>query len=298
MLRRLFLCLILPLSGYAQTTYQGTVSDAGSQLPVAFATVGLIKENTGTTTGEDGHFNLTTSKPQPGDTLLFTALGYQPQKIATAAFSGKVVLVKNVREIGEVSISPKPLLQNAVLNKNGKRSNASYTSSGYISQIAQRFTAPALPALLTAVQICKLHIPIFVSGNGVFRLRIYGLNPETGGPGEDLCTQSIEVKASGSKVEVDLNSYRIFLPQKDFFVAVEWLKIPANEDWYTVKENGKKVRRFGGYWPSVEFSRNETAENNMWHQLYNGEWRKMPYRMNPMLRKEATNFAIEAHVRY
>lgn len=298
MLRRLFLCLLLPLSGYAQTTYQGTVSDAGSQLPVAFATVGLIKENTGTTTGEDGHFNLTTSKPQPGDTLLFTALGYQPQKIATAAFSGKVALVKDVREIGEVSISPKPLLQSIVLNKNGKSSNPSYGSGRYMTQIAQRFTAPTLPALLTAVQIRKLHIPIFVSGNGVFRLRIYGINPETGGPGADLLSESIEVKANGSKVEIDLKPYRIFLPQKDFFVAVEWLKIPANESWYTVKENGKKVRRFGGYWPSVEFSRNETAENNMWQQLYTGEWRKVAIRMEPMLHKEATNFAIEARVRY
>lgn len=36
----------------------------------------------------------------------------------------------------------------------------------------------------------------------------------------------------------------------------------------------------------------------MWHQFYTGEWRQLGYRMDPTLRKEATNFAIEAQVRY
>lgn len=234
------LFLLLPFFGFSQTVYRGEVRDAITGNSIPFATIGLVRENTGVSADENGLFELRTNSAQASDSLFVGALGYQSLKTAATAFSGKIVLFKRVQEIKEVSISPKPLLESVTLNKNGKSSNAAYGTNGSIAQIAQHFSAPALPALLTAVAIRKLHIPLFVPANGIFRLRIYGLNPETGGPGADLISRSIEVTAKGSKIQVDLTPYRIYLPEKEFFVAIEWLKIPENEHWFNDKENGKK----------------------------------------------------------
>jgi len=300
MLRSLLICLLLPLSDYAQTTYHGTVSDAGSQLPVAFATVGLIKENTGTTTGEDGHFNLTTSKPQPGDTLLFTALGYQPQKIATAAFSGKVALVKNVREIGEVAVKPKNWKRLLLLNKHDKDERwGSQSTDGSVSQVAQHYTIPATPASLEKATVYVNYHPIFAPHKGRFRLRIYGLDVATGGPGEDLCSQSIEVRGRSGKISIDLKPYQITLLEKDFFIAVEWLRIPENEYVVTDRINALKSIKKTLYYPSPWLmGQKADGANNCWMKDFSGQWKQFRYRLALPSGSLIGNYSIEARVRY
>ncbi len=294
MLRALLFLTLLPSSAFSQTILRGVVQDAATGKPIPYATVGLVKENTGTTSGEDGRFELRSEKPKAEDSLLFQGLGYASFKMAVSAFSagsGTVSLSGKIRELQEVGIRPKPLLQKAVLNKHSRRSHHSYGSVGYISQMAQHFTAPALPALLEETSIRTMN------SKGRFRLRIYRMDTLTKGPGEDLCGQSIELDARGGETTIDLRPYSIYLHEKDFFIAVEWLKIPANEDWYNMKIDGKKVRRFGSYMPSVDFSRTQTTEVRMWHQTYTGEWKRMD-KFATLPDHPATNFAIEAGVRY
>jgi hypothetical protein len=87
----------------AQQSYCGVVQDAQHQMPVPYATVGLIRESIGVTADTTGQFELTSTHSQPGDMLLFQALGYQSLKRAVSAFTGiHVLLIPSVRELEEV----------------------------------------------------------------------------------------------------------------------------------------------------------------------------------------------------
>ena len=78
---------------------------------------------------------------------------------------------------------------------------------------------------------------------------------------------------------IDLEKYDIILPEKDFFVAIEWIKIPYNESKMKIKYNGKKIIQTQ-YSPSIFFKeRNDNSSDfinplDIWQLTYQGKWIK------------------------
>ena len=80
----------------------GKVTDAFDDTPIPGVVVHLAGTSQGTTTGEDGAYSLPANK---GDTLVFTFVGYDPQKIAVG--ESKIVnvrLSKSSNELGETVV--------------------------------------------------------------------------------------------------------------------------------------------------------------------------------------------------
>lgn len=76
-----------------------------------------------------------------------------------------------------------------------------------------------------------------------FRVRIYQIDPLTGGPGADLLTSPIirTVTKKDEVITVDLQPYQILVDLSSFFVALEWLKTDANMMMMTVKGQKKHL---------------------------------------------------------
>ncbi|MBC7587721.1 MAG: hypothetical protein H7178_05110, partial [Chitinophagaceae bacterium] len=169
----------------------------------------------------------------------------------------------------EVVVQTKQYNNSCILNKFTGISYNSYTSSGYITQMAQRFQAPIENALLSEVNIYKE-----AEGKSLFRIRVYAMDTITKSPSIDLADTIIEVKSGKEHVRINMEQYKIYIPDRDFFIAVEWLKVPFNFRQQKATFEGKEIiNEF--YSPKIYVKKEiETLDKEWqpWHMNYKGKW--------------------------
>lgn len=268
--------LFFPFFSSAQTTYTGTVTNKHTNAAVPYATVGLIKENTGINADENGHFVLKSSMPKLGDTLIISSVGYIPQRIALTGATDSnlnIQLTEQIAILNDVVVVPNYKWQKQVLNDFSGCGNNAVTSSGYLQQVAQHFIAPKENSRLISIRICRIR------GNpsrSTFRIRVYGTDTLTGGPGEDLCDKVIEVNTAKPIVKLNVEEYKIRIPGKDFFVAIEWLKIPGNEQNIKYKTSTPPAFRHIMYSPVITWNDiTGDSEPEAWQLNYNSKWKPL-----------------------
>ncbi len=61
-MKLVLLIFLFPLVCFGQTNYRGTVKDKKNNKAISFATIGLMKVNIGTTSDENGKFELKSFK--------------------------------------------------------------------------------------------------------------------------------------------------------------------------------------------------------------------------------------------
>ncbi|MBD3581789.1 TonB-dependent receptor [Flavobacterium selenitireducens] len=118
----------------AQTTISGTVSEAGTGLPVPGANVTVTGDNAATATDADGKFTLTTSKTPPF-TVEITMVGYATQtaSVTSANQNVKVQLASEETKLDEIVVSasrtPERVLQSPVTIERMSAAQVKSTSS-------------------------------------------------------------------------------------------------------------------------------------------------------------------------
>jgi hypothetical protein len=262
--------IFLPAIAHCQVI-KGDIINKRTKEKVPFATVGLMKENTGINADEEGRFSLLSTK-HDRDTLIISSVGYE-----TSKFPVEEVLSNTQFEISEKPIALRPVIVNnnykaaVTLNDFSNCGFNSYTSSGSVTQVAQHFRSPVENTLLSEIDICKRN------DNSLFRIRIYDMDPVKGTPSTDLADTIIEIKSGKKHAHIDLEPYNIIIPGKDFFIAIEWLYIPYNAEKVKVKMNGETTTRFW-YNPDLFFKSHtsndpggETYLKN-WQLDYRGKW--------------------------
>lgn len=275
---RILLLLLFPFVVSAQSMLSGWVVDAKTKQPVAFATVGLIRANSGVTATEAGHFTLGTVQSLLKDTLVVSCVGYQTKKIAVKNLTGdsiRIELDAFVQELTPVVVGKRDW--NYVrLNEFESCGTIGIGSNAITTQLAQLFTAPQEHSILHSVQICRFSIPIIAPQRAIFRLRIYAMDSLTRKPSRDLCTQVIEVKTSSKNVLVDLSPYNIVIPNKEFFIAIEWLKIPINEETVLERTKDGKKKISIELKPTIFWAGGKTSiPSEVWMMSYTNKWFKV-----------------------
>ena len=295
-MKLLILLLISPVFTMGQTNYKGEIVNKRTQEKIPFATIGLMKENIGTNAGEDGFFNLTSINKKVNDTLIISCTGYETLKIPIAQIAlvnnaNNFQLTEHQTNLEEVIVTNKKVLNTSVLNDFKKCGNSFITSSGYQTQLAQHFSTPTDNSVLTGIKICRMSNGILGPEKTIFRIRVYGFDTLTKSPKNDLCSEIIEVKSSAKFITLDMEKFKIKIPDKDFFVAIEWLKIPYNENKTKIKLNGSEVENIT-YRPSIGWTDNENSNVEAWMLDYNNKWR-------PMFRTSGkTSVSISVTVKY
>ena len=294
---KLFLLLLIsPILTVGQTNYKGAIINKRTQEKIPFATVGLMKENIGTNAGEDGFFNLTSNNKKNNDTLIISCIGYEilklpAEQLTLANNTNSFELTEQQTNLEEVIVTNKTVWATSSLNDFKNCGNSFITSSGYQTQLAQHFSTSAENSILTDVKICRMSNGILGPEKTIFRIRVYGIDTLTKSPKNDLCNEIIEVKSSSKFIKLDMEKYKIHIPDKDFFIAVEWLKIPYNENKTKIKLNGSEVENIT-YRPSIGWTDNESSNMEAWMLDYNNKWRPM-FKANGK-----TSVSISATVKY
>lgn len=260
--------MFLPLVTTAQVKYEGIIIDRTSKKSIPYASIGLQTENIGINADENGFFALYSNGKNLNDTIIIACIGYQTRKISVSEFveNKKVELTEKHFALPEVSITKN---NNTSVNLNNFNDcGHNYQSAGkYTNLLAQQFRADEPNLKLTKLRIC-LSGDRFAKKKVSFRIRILGFDSLTSSPSSDLYNQKIEVNLRIKEiVEIDLTKYGIVVPTKDFFIAIEWLKIKKNESSADSKEQI-------AYLPSVGWKIKTDSTLNFWHLFYNNEWYK------------------------
>ena len=281
-----FLILVLPSVSLAQKTFKGRVTDAQTGSSLAYATIALAKQNTGVNARQDGSFTLN-SQWSTDDTLIVSCVGYKTLQLPIAQLDStlnlvlsrvekilKPVVVKTSRryeDLGSFKVKPKHF----------------FTTLGNQYQVARKLTAAKPETWLQSVTIA-------VDGKknpSMFMVRVYDVHPHQPGPGPELTDSAILVKSKSGNIQVDLSAYLIYLPNKDFYVSVEWIQTDENEDWRTTTMNGKDTTRMY-YKPYISItSNNPENKQDIWGLFYSGKW-------EPIKESYTLGIAIAASIRY
>jgi len=292
-MKLLVIFLLSPFCFFGQISFDGKVINSKSREIIPFATVGLVKENIGTNANEDGSFLLVSNSNKANDTLIVSCVGYLSKKLPVdLGKASNLVIELNEQEgvLDDVVIKNKNSWTLKTLNDFSGCGNRFLTTNGYQAQLAQHFVVDDSNALLTNIKICRKSMAILNPDKTIFRVRIYDINIKTKSPSTDLCNQIIEVKTKSKFVNINLEKYKIRIPNKEFFVAIEWLKISYNENKRKTKVNGVEMEVIT-YSPGIGWTDNEAGTKDVWMLDYKNEW-------TPMIMNKAKSVAIEAAVKY
>ena len=266
------LLFVLLLFGfYASAQIKGVVKDSLSGEPIPYVNIWVDGETIGTTSEENGSFSLDIKEEK---ILIFSALGYESKKLSS---KNEIILLKpNVFELKEVVISG--AIKNKTIKVNGfKKGKISvYYGTGTQPTIIAKKIEPSEqinkhPFLKEINFLSRSHIE-----KAKIILRFYEVDPE-GKPGIDFLDTNIvlEIKKGKKNNRVNLEKYKIRIPEDGLFIAFEWMIIEENKYTYTytLEEEKNKISYKDGisYQPVIGTI---PAENqSSWHYA-KGKWFK------------------------
>ncbi len=275
------------------------IVDTQTLKPIASATIAILRAGLSITTEKDGIFSIPGDLSEMRDTVAISAQLYITLKMPLASLS-KLDTIKLQQQ--DITTAETRLMVNAdtLLNNYNRFDVGNYvglhTGKGEFKylQIAQKFDAPQSKTWLKKIDIERLAFhfdkfkPLPTKGTSIlngqyeytelehtkFRLRVYDVDLVTGGPGKDLCNKIIEIKSrEDNLLSINLKSYNIVIPNKSFFVAVEWMRDYMNMGLVHIDyNNGAKMKAYTNYRPAVGLSPSKGGSLNIWALNLNQRW--------------------------
>lgn len=260
----MFLVFVMySISISAQKIYTGHVINKNTKQPVSYATIAFLKINKGTNANEIGYFTIDVNGNE-NDTLAVSSIGYNTLKMPVSSLHYNISIELDEKP----SILKEVTVQNAFKNSVTLNKYSSCLLSHYATnyKIAQHFTAPTKNALLSEINICKS------SRKATFRILVYDMDTITKIPTTELTDTIIEVNSEKKRVNINVEQYKIIIPNRNFFIAIEWLLIPENAYAETYTINGEKKTMIN-YAPMISFKEIKEVEGIVaLRQYYSGKW--------------------------
>ncbi|MFP5081522.1 carboxypeptidase-like regulatory domain-containing protein [Pedobacter sp. JCM 36344] len=248
------LLIIFHTTTVAQSVFEGQVLDSAVLEPLVSVTVSLAGKKIATSTNSQGYFKLTIDDTLRIDTLTFSSVGYITYKLAISDYKPNAIVILRTSNanLAQVNIT-KRKLKFERLNGFGLGQiirDTAYVPTPYSTQFsfAKFFSASEDNAILSKIEIGRIDfemlflekldannemeplMPVTKSNPKTrFLIHILSVNSQSRLPDKLLFTKSISIENDLSWVTVDLTSELFVLKSKEFFVAVEWLRIPYNE---------------------------------------------------------------------
>lgn len=82
------------------------VTDSETKEPISYVNIWVENENMGTTSDEDGYFEL---RARRSKIIVFSAIGYETKRIISDSIKGSIELVPMILELGEIVVRPEQL---------------------------------------------------------------------------------------------------------------------------------------------------------------------------------------------
>ncbi len=234
----------------AQDTTSGSIVDAQTGAPIAYANIGIVGQGVGTVSDDEGNFKLRLRENYDDQPLRVSILGY-------ASFDGKVSQFKKLvrqnkvikleplsYDLQEIVVAPafsktKRFGNRAVSKKltDGFRGDLLGREGGIIVKLGERYR----PGVITKFRV-------FIVSNPYkeikFRVNFYKL--EGGLPGEPLSRKSIIIssKIKSGVFEANLEDYNVVVDD-DFAMTLEWIEDFTLAGQYRMGGLRFAMQRFG-----------------------------------------------------
>lgn len=206
---------------------EGMVVEAKTRQPIKYVAVGILGENVGTISNEDGLFRLTIPSQFTDDSLTFSEVAHIRKKLSISyLLNGQEIVIaleEAVMELKTVEITPGKEKRN--YEKLGVKPKF-YWGSCYANfkegaQIAQLVEASTYPVYLSKV---KIKIGDNTLEKAKIRVRVLE-KTANGLPGQDLFEGTfLNISYQKGWVEIDMSHANLVLT-KDFFVCFEFLNL-------------------------------------------------------------------------
>ncbi|NRF38059.1 hypothetical protein [Pedobacter foliorum] len=274
------------------------IVDSETKLPISSVSVSIIRARLAINTENDGVFSIPGNLSAMRDTIIFAAQNYRVYKFPIRELEGRdsiqlvriAFLAPPKQSVSKLDTLLNDFDSNDVEHYAGVSERA--TSFEWL-QLAQRFDAPKIGGVLKNVSIYRLLFSYTGTEYTKFRVRIYGLDSLTRGPGRDLCSKVIEAKSNGRRrIKIDLTDLNIIIPDPEFFVAVEWVRDFHNMGYVRLNNaDGLTTNQVINYRPAIGISPVKTNNLNIWGMNFRRAW--LPY---SYFSPDFTDLAIKAEV--
>jgi len=209
----------------AQSLIKGKIIYEKDGKPAAFASVKLMRENTGTISDATGNFSMDIHHLKQPDTLLISSVGYEDLKIS----------VQKAAQLAEFKLQESQKMLESVIIRSFKKEEIAGAKSeivGYYRSWSTNNTGGEIGRTFLPghkeYQVAKVKFKVYNTYDTcVIRLHIREVI--NGQPGRELLRDSVSEVINRSALadkpyEFDLNKYNVILSQKDIFVSFEVLE--------------------------------------------------------------------------
>ncbi len=206
---------------------EGLILDAKTRQPISYAAIGIVGENIGTVSTEDGLFRLVIPSQYTDDSLTFSEVVHLPKKLSiTDLLSTEEIVValeEAVMELRTVEVTVDK--EKRRYEKLGVKPmfywGSCYANFKGGAQIAQLMEASAYPVVLSKA---KIKIGDNTLKKAKIRVRVMEKD-ENGLPGSDVFMGTfMDISLREGWVEIDLSQESLVFT-KDFFVCFEFLNV-------------------------------------------------------------------------
>jgi hypothetical protein len=260
--RLLWVFILIGFSAFSQI--KGIVVDENDK-PIPYVNIWVENENIGTTSEEDGSFNIDTNDKNKN--LFFSIIGFEKKTVKVAEAS-KVVLQSITNELDEVVIFNKKetkeiqigIVENTIFQAfdNGPKNdikffpyNPKYNKTKYIKQVKIATDSKIEAATL------KLH---------------FFAVDENGFPGSELLKKDliVTIKNGGKSTKIDVSDFNLIMPKKGIFVGFEKLMIENNKlERTSIDRNTNLTVTQKLYYPFVLYN---YVQNHVGFTFLSGKW--------------------------
>lgn len=223
-----FLLIFVLTTIFAQNkSFEGILNSKDANLPIAYANIGVLNQNLGTVTDQNGRFSLKIDQNFDNSDIRISSIGYITKIIKVVAFrkmlfeSKTIFLEKAVSELREIIIKNKKSQIATLGNTLGKKTvSAGFVNNVLGNEIGIKIKINKKPTFIEAFQAM---IDYNKFENFKFRINIYSL--KKGLPDENLLTENIIVTTQVTKglMTIDLSEYNIMVTD-DFFISIELIE--------------------------------------------------------------------------
>lgn len=230
MKKRKYCLLLITCWMFCTVTAQelsGSLMDQNNA-PVAYANIGVLGKSIGTVSDDNGAFALMTKDIDLGDTIRFSAIGYETLDVVYSDnLSPQFVITKTAYNLPEIALKAGEFNNQKIVGNDIDKSGVqlAHTRNSLGTEIGVR--------VKNKKELWIKNVKCVIAKNDLdslwFRVNIYRMEGKK--VKEKLLNENVFIKTNIKRgaIEADLSAYNLIV-KGDFLISLEWVKDFKNGD--------------------------------------------------------------------
>lgn len=234
MKEKILIWILFIVSQIAVSQIKGVVKDSLTGKPIPYVNIWVEGENVGTTSEENGTFQLKISKDKK---MMFSIIGYN-QKTDFINRNNEIFLSQKVIKLDDVEIIRFKNSQSITIGESVFK-RITHLQGKFPQVLAKKFEYDSIYKKTPYVKEIEVFTQSEIKG-ATFKLRIMLHDTITDLPILDLVNEDIivSVKKGRNKTAIDVSKYKIKFPKNGLDIGLEGMIVENNKYTYSYKYKG------------------------------------------------------------